>query len=156
MTWKLKNGTEELSTIKDEPGSLNLRSDKYKGRDAELRRNSVQDVERLLGDLLALDGGDEAEFSFRLDQAKALTGKVASSPFSRYGAEVIYRERWISSIGYTLPITQFNAKKCDKIQQPGYNSIFLKMGFNKHFPRAVIFAPPLKFQGKKMDDYKLF
>jgi len=37
MTWKLHNGTEELSTIKDEPGSLNLRSDKYTGFDVELR-----------------------------------------------------------------------------------------------------------------------
>ena len=145
MTWKLKNGTEELITIKDEPGSLNPRSDKYTGLNVELRRNSVQDAERLLGDRLALDGDDEAEFSFRSSQANALAGKVASSPFPRYDAELIYREWWISSIGYCLTITQFTAKQCDKIQQPEYNSILPKMGFNKHFPRAVIFGP-LKFQ----------
>jgi len=49
MTWKLKGGTEELSTNQDEPGLLSLRSDKYTGMDVELRRNSVQDAERLLG-----------------------------------------------------------------------------------------------------------
>ena len=110
MTWKLKNGTEELSTIKDDPGSLNLRSDKYTGLDVELRRNSVQDAERLLGARLDLDGGDEAEFSFHLNQANALAGKVTSSHFSRYDAKVIYRERWTSSIGYCLTITQFTVK----------------------------------------------
>ena len=51
--------------------------------DVDLRRNSVQDTERILGARLALDGGDEAEFAYRLDQATALAGKVISSPFSR-------------------------------------------------------------------------
>ena len=116
---EIKKGTEGLSTIKDELGSLNLWSDKYTGLDVEVRRNSVQDVERLLGACLALDEEDEAEFSFRLEQAKTFAGKVASSPFSKYDAEVIYRKRWISSFGYCLPITQFTVNKCDKIQQPG-------------------------------------
>ena len=79
----------------------------------ELRRNSVQDAEKLLGVHLALYGGDEAEFSSHLDQAKALADKVASSSFYRHDAKVIYRERWISSIGYCIPITQFTAKQCD-------------------------------------------
>ena len=78
-----------MSTIKDEPGSLNLRSDKYTGLDVELRRSSVQDTERLLGARLTLDGGDDVSVSFRLDQTKALAGKVDSSSFSRYDAEVI-------------------------------------------------------------------
>lgn len=45
------------------------------------------------GARLALDGGDDAEFTYRLDQATALTGKVISSPFCRYDTEVIYRQR---------------------------------------------------------------
>ena len=49
MIWKLKNGIEELSTIADEPGSLNLRSGKYTGLDVDLRRNSVQEAKRLFG-----------------------------------------------------------------------------------------------------------
>ena len=100
MTWKNKGGTEELSTNADEPGALCLRSDKYPGMEVELRRNSVHDVETILGARLALDGGDEAEFSYRLDQATALAGKIISSPFSRYDTEVIYNQRWISSVGH--------------------------------------------------------
>ena len=61
----------------------------------------------------------------------------------------------ISSIGYCLPITQFTDAQCDKIQQPGYNAILPKLGFNRHFPRAVIFGPA-KYQGKQMIDYKIF
>lgn len=49
MTWKLNNGSEELSTLKDEKSTLNIRSDKYTGLDVELRRNSYSNSERLLG-----------------------------------------------------------------------------------------------------------
>ena len=86
----------------------------------------MSDAERLLGARLALDGGDGTEFAFRLDQAKALAGKVTASPFSRYDAEVIHRERWISSVGYCLPITQFTDTQCDDIQKPWYNAIYQK------------------------------
>lgn len=103
----MNGGTKDPSTNQDEPGLLSLRSDKCMGMDVELRRNSVQDTERLLGVSLALDGGDEAEFSYILGQAKALAGKAISSPFSRYDTEVIYRQRWMSYIGYCSPITQF-------------------------------------------------
>ena len=41
------------------------------------------------------------------------------------------------------------------IQKPWYNSILPKMGFNRHFLMAVIFGP-LKYQGKQLDDYKVF
>lgn len=49
MIWKLENNKELLSSLRDRPGSLNLRSDKYTCLDVELRRNSVNDTERLLG-----------------------------------------------------------------------------------------------------------
>ena len=69
--------------------------------------------------------------------------------------KLFYRERWISSIGYCLPITQFTEKQCEKIQQSGYSAILPKLGFNRHFPRAVIFGPS-KYQGKQLIDYKFF
>ena len=81
------------------------------------------------------------EYAHCLDQSKALAGKVVSSPFSRFDAKLIYRERWVSSVGYCLPITQFTNAQCDEIQKPLYNEMLLKMGFNHHFPRAVIFGP---------------
>ena len=79
----MKGGTEELSINQDEPGSLSVKSDKYTGMDVENRRNSVQDTERLLGARLVLYGGDEAEFSYRLDQAIDLAGKVIPPPPSQ-------------------------------------------------------------------------
>lgn len=67
----------------------------------------MNDAEILLGARLSLDGGDETECTDRLDQGKALAGKVAFSLFSTYDAETICREIWVLSIGYYLPMTQF-------------------------------------------------
>ena len=98
-------------------------------------------------------GGDIEEYRYRIEQSKALAGKITSSPFNRKGTEIIYMERWISSVGYCLPITQFNNKQCDEIQRPFYNAILPKMGFNRHFPRAVIFGPKQP-HGKQMTNYE--
>ena len=53
---KVKKDKEELSRINDEPGKLNLRSDKYIRLDVQLK-NSVN-VERLLGIRHTPDGED--------------------------------------------------------------------------------------------------
>ena len=81
--------------------------------------------------------------------------KIKTAPFNRYDAEVIYRERWLPSIRYYLPITQFSEKQCKSIQQPGYNAVLPKMGFNQQLPRALIFWL-LKYQGKHLSIYGIY
>ena len=130
MAWKLKKGKEEMTTIEESPGTLSLRSEKYKGMTVKLRRNEVVTAERQLGVRLAMSGHDDDEYIYRLEQSKTLAGKIHSSPFSRNAAEIIYRESWLSSVGYYLPITQFDAKQCKTIQSPFFNAILPNMGFN--------------------------
>ena len=77
MAWKIAAGTEKLCTIKDTPGSVNLRSEKYTGHEIYLKRIEVHTAERQLGVRLATDGNDTAEYTHRLQQSKLLAGKVA-------------------------------------------------------------------------------
>ena len=101
-----------------------------------------------------MDGKDTAEFRYRLLQSKTFKGKIMLSPFIRHDAKTIYRERWVTSVGYSLPVTQFTDIQCANIQSPFINAIIAKMGFNWHFPRAVIFGPK-RYQGKQLIDYAL-
>ena len=50
-------------------------------------------VERILLVRLELAGGDDDEFDFRLEHAKSIVGKIRTSLFTRYDAEIIYSER---------------------------------------------------------------
>ena len=152
MTWKPAHGREILETVSESRGDLSIRSVKYPGLQVLLNRNEVSKGERILGVRLALDGNDRDEFAYRLTQAKDLAGRIRSAPFSREDAEVIYRERWLPSVGYCLPITQFSIKQCQKIQIPFYQAILPKMGFNRHIPTAVRFGPK-KYNGKGLADF---
>ena len=137
------------------PGNLSIRSEKYRGMKVELCRNEVQTAERQLGIRMFMNGTDSAEFLFRLDQARVLAGKVQSSPFNRDDAETIYKERWLSSVGYCLPITQFTDKQFKAIQSPFFNAILPKMGFNRHFPIEVVTGPK-QYQDKQLTNYATF
>ena len=98
-----------------------------------------------------MDETNLTEYKFCLKQAKTLAGKIWSSPFTRIDAEIIYRERWLLSISYCLPVTKFTDSQCDKIQSPFLTAILAKMEFNRHFSRNVVFRPK-NFQGKQLCD----
>lgn len=57
-----------------------------------------------------MSGDDVEEYLVMLERGKVLAGKVQSSLISRRDAEITYRERWILSVGYCLPIAQFTEK----------------------------------------------
>ena len=100
---------------------------------------------------LAMSGQDEDEFLYRLEQSKIIADRVHSSPFSRIDAETIYRRKWLSSVGYCLPITQFDDKQCKAIHSPFFNAILPNMRFDRHFPKEVVVGPAC-YQGKGLYD----
>ena len=76
MAWKLHKGKEEMTTIEESPGTLSLRSEKYKGMRVTLRRNKVETAERQLRVRLAMSGQDDDEYVYRLNQSKNLAEKT--------------------------------------------------------------------------------
>ena len=130
ISWKEAKGNEVMCKIEDSQGELHIESIKSPGVLVPIKRNEPHHAERILGVRLALDGNDKTEFEYRLQQSKDLARKISSAPFTRQDAELIYSQRWISSVGYCLPITQFTEQQCLKIQIPFYRSILSRMGFN--------------------------
>lgn len=77
----------------------------------ELTQNEIGTAKRQRDARLTMSGNEDAEYIYRIDQAtNVLVGKVISLPFTRRYAEIIYRERLISSLECCLPITQFMTK----------------------------------------------
>ena len=92
MTWGRKKGEEIL--LKDPPiKKLVLNSVKLPGYSEPVEKLETCHGERLLGVRLAMDGNDNDEFKFWLEQSKTLANKIRISPFTRLDSEVIYRER---------------------------------------------------------------
>ena len=61
-----------------------------------------------MGVYVTMDGKDTVEHEQRLIEVKTLAEVIRTIPLDRYDAEVVYRERWVPSVGYGLPVTQFS------------------------------------------------
>ena len=147
MTWEKKKGREQLKKEPVENNNLVMKSVKVPGYSEAVDQLEICHGERLLGVRLAMDGNDDDEFQWRKDQVEELASKIKVGPPTREDAEIIYRERWVSSVGYCLPVTQFTEEQCNELMVPFYKAILPKLGFNRHLPKAVRYGPK-KFNGK--------
>jgi len=86
---------------------------------------------------------------YRTEQAVALDGRIRYSPLIRFDAEIVYRERWMSTIKYFLPITCFTQHQCHKITTAVEQEILPKLGFNRHMSKMVLYGPKL-YGGKQL------
>jgi len=81
-------------------------------------------------------------------QLKALTTKaqqtttlIATGSFSRYGTQIAYAGVYLASLKYVLPQCYFDHKHLAKAEAKTASTILAKMGFNRHTPLAIRYAP---------------
>jgi len=140
MGWKKEKGAEVLGSMADLPGSIQIESTEGEAP-VTIKRIEAWDAERILGVRCSLEGGDDTELQYRIQQAVLLAGRIKQSPLSRFDAEIVYRERWMSTIKYCLPITRFTPHQCHQGTKIVEQAILPKLGFNRHMPKAVLMAP---------------
>ena len=66
-----------------------------------------------------------------------------------FDAEIVYIERWVSTIKYYLPITRFTQHQCHHITTVVEHALLPKLGFNRHMPKVVLYGPKL-YGGKQL------
>jgi len=54
---------------------------------------------------------------------------------------VLYRSVYLSSMGYSLPVTTFKEKELSKIQGAPVQALLSGMGYNRNMPKKVVFGP---------------
>ena len=147
LAWQKAKGKELMMESNQFQKKLTMYSVKLPGYSEPVDLLERNHGERLLGVRLAINGSDADELKFRKDQVTELAEKIRTGPPLREDAETIYRERWVNSVGYCLPVTQFTEEECNKLMVPFYAAMLPKMGFNRHIPKAVRFGPK-KYNGK--------
>ena len=65
-----------------------------------------------------------------------------------------YRTTYLPAIGYSLPITSMTPHELQQIQTLMNSVVLNKLGYNRHYPRAVAFAPTQEF-GTGLHDIRL-
>ena len=157
MIWKYCHtwGTPKIENAKEFRGEVGLISN-IKGYEEiqNMERLEPSQAERVLGVRVPLDGNMKIEYKYRCNQIRDLSKKVFEAPLNQKDAWTIYESRYRAIIRYPLPVTQFSARQCNKIQQPFINAILPKMGINRHTPRVVIYGP-ISMGGLEMMDLRI-
>jgi len=60
---------------------------------------------------------------------------------SREEAALAYTSYYLSKFTYPLPVTTFVTTQLNRIESPTIQAILSKLGYNRHFPRKVVFGP---------------
>jgi hypothetical protein len=74
-------------------------------------------------------------------KAQQFTSAIYSSRMRRQDASIAYSCYYISSIGYTLAVTNMLVNKCDTIQSPVMCTTLNNMFINRNVAWKIVFGP---------------
>lgn len=97
MGWTHEKGKEVLGSIYDFPGTIQIGATTWEPP-ITIQCIETWEAERILGVMCGLDGEDATELKDRIKQAVVLADRIRQSPLTRFDAEIVYREQWMSTI----------------------------------------------------------
>jgi hypothetical protein len=96
--------------------------------------------ERYLGVRVGITGSMTEEWNYRMKQSISFS-KVVQKIVCRKEAVVAYRSYYRPKFEYPLPVTTMSKMQLESIERPSINALLSKMGYNRNFPRAIVFGP---------------
>ena len=121
------------SLLPDEDVNIYSQGQIYPMRDATTS-------ERYLGVRVGITGSMADEWDYRMKQSIAFS-EVVKTIASRKEAVVAYRSYYRPKFEYPLPVTTMSKTQLDSIERPSITALLSTMGYNRNFPRAVVFGP---------------
>ena len=103
-------------------------------------RKEASCCERYLGVRVGLSGDMQVEHAYRMQQSRDFAELVLKLT-SRTEAVIAYRSYYRPKFDYPLGVTTMTKHQLQQIESPCINALLTKMGYNRHFPRAIVFGP---------------
>jgi hypothetical protein len=95
---------------------------------------------RYLGVRIGLSGDMTEEYTHRMQEAKIFT-QALTKISSRREAVVTLRSYYRPKFEYPLPTTTMTRQQLHNIEKGPINALLPKLGYNRHFPRAIVHGP---------------
>jgi hypothetical protein len=96
---------------------------------------------KYVGVEIALDGNMAQQIKALQLKCNKLNSALSQVYLSPQDTAQGYSTVFTPSIKYVLPATSITRDVLKKMQKPITNTVLTKLGFNRHMPRAVVFAP---------------
>ena len=140
--WNKNTGVATIMKKKEAPGTITI-TDRTEGieQTVTLKRLEVNEGERQLGIIMPLDGSFHQEKERKINDCKSLGKRLYRAPLTHEESVIVYRTYYIPKISYSLSITKFTQKDCNKMQSHFYRYALPKMGLNRNTPKALLYGP---------------
>ena len=140
ISWKWTKGVASLKTMDEVQGSMKVKYTET-GENVTIPRKSVEASPRVLGCHVAVDGTWKGEFGRWRAEAARFAMKVRKANFTRTCGSKIYPTIWLAKLRYISTVVCFTPKESDKINNQVVCCCLPAAGYNRHFPREVVYGP---------------
>jgi len=106
-----------------------------------LNINKPDKAIRLLGIHIAADGSYAKELSILQQKQDRYVQFLLQTSLSHREARVIYKQCYLPTVVYPLPATTMPSDKIYATQTTVTSLFLARMGYPRHIPRSVVFAP---------------
>lgn len=106
----------------------------------ELQQKGADVATEMLGVYLAPDGNNAKQLQVLTEKAKKMEACLNRGHLDRYESWVALTRVCTKSLEYPLPAMTFSEKQCKQYMAPMLRSYLPKAGFNRNFPRDILYG----------------
>jgi hypothetical protein len=142
LQWKFDSeGRAKIKSIKEiaQPQVVITESDT--GKTEKILQKECWEPHLTLGVWKALDGNQKAQKKDLEKKSNDLIRKQTAAYLTRQETFLAHEAIYMSKVAYPLAVTYFSKSTLDKIHSKALQVYIPKMGYNVHFPRAILHAP---------------
>lgn len=140
VAWKWKRGNATTLPPSALPIKISITSED--DQLVPIRQLPCNEAHRTLGQMKAPIHSAPAQLKYMISKSKQWTNAIKQSTLNPLEAQVAYDTMWFPSLSYGVSTTNLSQKELDLVQKPIVNYILPRMGYNRHFPRAVVYGSP--------------
>jgi hypothetical protein len=111
------------------------------GKTSKITQHECWEAHKTLGVWKSLDGNQRAQKADLEKKNNELIRKQASAYLTRQETYLAHEAVYMSKIAYPLAVTYFTQSVLEHMHSKALQEYIPKMGYNIHFPRAILHAP---------------
>jgi hypothetical protein len=105
-----------------------------------IQQRNITESHKTLGVFKSISGNENDHFEYLLKKSNQYGAMVCTSQFNRRQTKTAYCMNYIPALAYSLASMCLSEDKLNKIQSQAIGNFLQKMGYEKLFPRAVVYG----------------
>jgi hypothetical protein len=143
LSWKWsKNGNPQPQIISEQScNSQPICLERNKENPQYLKQMEINESHKTLGVLKTTMGIEDKHIQYLMEKSEKYTLKAQYGHMTRQQACIAYYSNYIPAMMYSIVATCLDETQLNKIQQKATTMFLRIIGYDMHFPRAVVYGP---------------